>query len=145
MPWVFVLAYCVGLGLQLLLPGQSVDPDTRTALTVAGIVLWLLAAAIGGASLLLFRRRRTTTVPGEVSVALVLEGPYRLSRNPMYVGIVLAYLGEMFCLGQIMPLIPLVLAIGYLHWAVVPLEESRLNATFGEAYARYRGRVRRWI
>ncbi len=144
-PWVFVLAYLLGAGLQLLLPHVSVAPGTRQVLTVAGIVLWLLAVAIAGWALLLFHRRRTTTTPGEISKAFVTEGPYRLSRNPMYVGMVLAYFGEMCCLAQIAPLLLLVLAVAYLQRIVIPLEESRLRETFGEFYMQYSARVRRWL
>jgi len=144
-PWVFILAYLLGLGLQRLLPHLSFPPGARHFLHVAGIVLWLLAVLIAGSALFLFYRRRNTTTPGEISRTLVLDGPYRLSRNPMYVGLVLAYIGEMCCQAQIMPLITLVLTVAYLQGAVIPLEESRLGATFGESYAQYRSCVRRWL
>ena len=144
-PWVFVLAYLLGVGLQLLLPHVSVAPGTRHVLTVAGIVLWLLAVAIAGWALLLFHRQGTTTTPGEISRAFVTKGPYRFSRNPMYVGMVLAYFGEMCCLAQIAPLLFLVLAVAYLQGVVIPLEESRLRETFGDSYVQYCARVRRWV
>lgn len=144
-PWVFVVAYVLGLGLQLLLPRGSIAPDTRRALTIAGVALWFLAAVIAGWALWLFHRQRTTTTPGEISRVLVARGPYRLSRNPMYIGIMLAYVGEMCVLAQAAPLVTLVLAVVYLQSAVIPLEESRLRETFGEAYVQYCARIRRWL
>jgi protein-S-isoprenylcysteine O-methyltransferase Ste14 len=95
--------------------------------------------------LLLFHRARTTTTPGETSNALVTRGPYRFTRNPMYVGLSLAYLGEMGLLAQLAPIITLLLVIAYVNWIVIPVEESRLRETFGESYVDYCSRVRRWL
>ncbi len=144
-PWVFVLAYLAGMGIGALFPRPTVSAGVRHVLYVAGIVLWLVAVVVAGWAQLLFRRRHTTTTPGEISRAFVDEGPYRLSRNPMYVGIVLAYVGTMCLQAQIAALVTLVLCIVYLQKVVIPLEESRLGETFGESYARYRARVRRWL
>ena len=144
-PWVFVLAYLAGAGWQRLLPLATPAPRDRRALAIAGILLWTLAVTLAGWALVLFRRRRTTTTPGEISRAFVAAGPYRLSRNPMYLGLVLAYLGEMFFLAQLAPLLPLLLVIAYLQWVVIPLEESRLSAAFAAPYAQYAARVRRWL
>lgn len=63
----------------------------------------------------------------------------------MYVGLTLAYLGEMGIQQQIAPILPLLLVIAYVNWTVIPVEEARLRATFGEEYAHYCGRVPRWI
>ena len=144
-PWVFVLGYLAGVGLQLVLPRASYSPATMRSLFAAGILLWLAALAIAGWALVLFHLRRTTTTPGEISKAFVAQGPYRFSRNPMYVGLVLAYLGEMSWLAQIAPLLFLLPVIAYLQGVVIPLEEARLRETFGETYAAYCARVRRWL
>jgi protein-S-isoprenylcysteine O-methyltransferase Ste14 len=72
-----------------------------------------------------------TTVPGEISATLVMTGPYRFTRNPMYVGLTLAYLGEAGILIQIWPIIVLPLLFAYLNWMVTPLEEARLKEAFG--------------
>ena len=63
----------------------------------------------------------------------------------MYVGLTLTYLGEMGILVEIAPLIPLLFVIAYLNWIVIPVEEMKLRAVFGEAYAQYCDRVGRWI
>ena len=144
-PWIFVLAYLAGAGLQLNLPLATPSPHDRRALVIAGVLFWIVAITLAGWALVLFRRRRTTTTPGETSRAFVASGPYRLSRNPMYLGLVLAYLGEMFCLAQLAPILTLLLVVAYLQWVVIPLEESRLRATFPAPYAHYAARVRRWL
>jgi protein-S-isoprenylcysteine O-methyltransferase Ste14 len=92
----------------------------------------------------LFHRLETTTTPGEAPNNLVTTGPYRFTRNPMYLGLVLAYLGEQGMLVLAWPLLFLVLTIGYVNWFVIPVEETSLRA-FGRAYEAYRARVRRWI
>ena len=92
----------------------------------------------------IFQRLRTTTTPGEAPNRLVTTGPYRFTRNPMYLGLVLAYLGEQGMLILAWPLLFLALTVGYVNWFVIPLEEASLRA-FGPAYDAYRARVRRWI
>jgi len=144
-PWVFVLGYAAGLGLQMSLPHGTLSHRASWVSAGVGAGLFALGAVIAGWGLAIFHRASTTTVPGERSTLLVTRGPYRLTRNPMYVGLTLAYLGEAGLLRQIWPLAVLPMVLAYLQWMVIPLEESKLLDTFGEEYESYRGRVRRWI
>jgi protein-S-isoprenylcysteine O-methyltransferase Ste14 len=144
-PWVFVLTYLIGVALEAgwrIQAGAVIDP--RVALRFGGLV-FSIGAIIAGWGLFTFRRARTTTVPGRTSAQLVTWGPYRFSRNPMYVGLVLAYLGEAAILRQVWPVILLPLVVAYVNWVVIPLEQRKLTEVFGEDYARYRRRVRRWL
>ena len=143
-PWVFVLAYFVGLIPQAYFPVE-LSPATHHLFRVAGFVLLPAGVALAAWCLTIFRRQRTTTIPGEQSRALVTWGPYRFSRNPMYVSLTLAYLGEAGLLVQVWPLLPLAAVLGYLNWTVIPIEEARLQETFGQVYTEYRTNVRRWI
>ena len=143
-PWVFVLAYLVGAAIEFALP-PAISPGVLRGAGAAGGLLFGVGAVIAGWSLLIFRRARTTTVPGESSSRLVTWGPYRLSRNPMYVGLALAYLGEAGMLRQLWPVACLPLVVAYLNWVVIPVEERRLAEVFGVEYERYRAKVRRWI
>jgi protein-S-isoprenylcysteine O-methyltransferase Ste14 len=110
-----------------------------------GAGLFALGAVIAGLGLTLFRRASTTTVPGQRSELVVIRGSYRWTRNTMYVGLTLAYVGEAGLLRQVWPLAVLPLVLAYLQWVVIPLEEAKLKETFGEEYEAYRGRVRRWV
>lgn len=144
-PWVFVLSYLAGAGLESALPvrvGPTVAPNVAVAL---GGVIFAIGAVIAGWGLVTFRKARTTTVPGRMSSQLVTWGPYRFSRNPMYVGLAIAYLGEAVILRQVWPVILLPLTIGYVNWVVIPLEQLKLTEAFGEDYTRYCERVRRWL
>ena len=69
----------------------------------------------------------------------------RVVANPMYVGLVLAYLGEAGMLKQVWPVVLLPLTVASVNWIVIPVEEARLRGAFGEEYKRYRASVRRWI
>ena len=142
-PWVFVLGYLLGVVVELV--RRSVPAGAFPGAGIAGAVVFAIGAIIAGWGLVTFRRARTTTVPGEKSAQLVTWGPYRFTRNPMYVGLTVAYLGEALILRQIWPLLFLPLVLAYVNWVVIPLEETRLLEVFGADYDRYRSRVRRWI
>ena len=143
-PWVFVLTYLIGVGLEYVLP-LHLDTAAFPGIWLAGVVLFSIGAVIAGWGLLTFWRARTTTVPGKASSRLVNWGPYRFTRNPMYVGLTLAYLGEAGILRQIWPVFLLPFTLAYVNWIVIPVEEKKLKEVFGEEYERYRAQVRRWI
>ena len=143
-PWVFVLTYLIGVAIELIVRPQS-QLQTLPGVSIAGGVVFGIGAAIAGWGLLTFRRARTTTVPGQASSQLVTWGPYRFTRNPMYVGLVVAYLGEAGILRQFWPVVLLPLVGAYVNWTVIPVEEAKLKEVFGADYDRYRARVRRWI
>lgn len=101
-----------------------------------GLTLWSLG---------LFLRARTSPLPMRPATALVRSGPYRWTRNPMYLGLLLLYLGAalLFDVPWALLLSPLVvLLVGRL---VIRREEKYLEERFGEEYRRYMGQVRRWI
>ena len=143
-PWVFVLTYIIGAGLEHALPLLAGN-GSLPGVNLAGALLFGIGATIAGWALLTFRLVRTTTVPGKASSRLVSWGPYRFSRNPMYVGLIVAYLGEAGILRQVWPVILLLLTVAYVNWIVIPVEESKLREVFSEEYDRYRKRVRRWL
>jgi protein-S-isoprenylcysteine O-methyltransferase Ste14 len=143
-PWVFVLTYLVGVGLEVAFFPCGFIRDYKL-LTRGGFVIFTVGAGLAAWGWVIFRSARTTRVPGEVSTTLVTWGPYWLTRNPMYVGLSVAYLGEAAILHQIVPVLLLPLTIAYLNGVVVPLEEERLHEVFGAEYERYQNHVRRWL
>ena len=143
-PWVFVLGYLAGVVLERIVrPRLAVE--ALPGLALAGGLLFVVGAVLAGWGLATFHRVRTTTTPGMTSSRLVTWGPYRATRNPMYVGLILAYLGEAGMLRQVWPLVFLPLVVAYVNWVVIPLEETKLDQSFGMEYGHYRARVRRWI
>jgi protein-S-isoprenylcysteine O-methyltransferase Ste14 len=144
-PWVFVLGYLLGVALERVAPLPLRSPILPDLAVLIGLLVFALGAAIAGWGWAAFRLARTTTVPGATSAQMVTWGPYRFTRNPMYVGLTIAYLGEAVILHQIWPVIVLPLVLAYVDRIVIPLEERTLAETFGAAYAEYRARVGRWL
>ena len=142
-PWVYLLGFLLGVGLQVLAPVRVHSPGAVTALGVCGGVTFLLGAALAGWGWWLFKRAGTTAVPGEVPRALVTTGPYRLTRNPMYTGLAVAYVGDAIAIPVFWALVFLPLVLAYVNWSVIPVEEASLNGVQG--YDAYRAKVRRWI
>ncbi len=144
-PWVFVLTYLVGVALQIIFPINIRSQGALFFIKILGIVLFLIAAIFASWSQILFRKAKTTTTPGERSAKFVTSGPYRLSRNPMYISLTLAYIGEVGLLAQTWPLFVLPLVVAYINRIVIPLEENLLKKDFGEEYKNYCTQVRRWL
>jgi protein-S-isoprenylcysteine O-methyltransferase Ste14 len=143
-PWVFVIAYCVGLLPQAYVPIE-LPPATRHLVRIAGFILLPAGVALAAWSLTIFRGQGTTTIPGEQSRALVTWGPYRFSRNPMYVGMVAMMLGLGVATGvpfMAIAALNFVAIVGAVH---VPFEEAQMQRAFGGWYSDYSASVRRWL
>ena len=113
--------------------------------TLLGLVSLLPGAALVFLSLRVFKRDRTDPDPFGVPAALVTSGPYRLSRNPMYLGILLMLSGIACLLGTAAPWLAIPPLGVALDLVFVRPEEKRMERTFGDAYRRYKTHVRRWI
>lgn len=114
---------------------------------LAAAVLFGLGAASAGWGVAAFRRAQTTmspTVPERVA-ALVTTGIYRWTRNPMYLGLVLAATGWALVLGNAVAFAGVPALAAYLRWFQIRPEERVLAGRFGADYAAYCARVRRWI
>jgi protein-S-isoprenylcysteine O-methyltransferase Ste14 len=112
----------------------------------SGAVLIAAGAAFSVSAALLFRSEETEISPtSEPNTKLVIRGPYRLTRNPMYLGLVLASLGIAFCVGSLpMFAVPLLL-FATTNQVHIRFEEAKMRRQFGAAYDRYTGETRRWI
>lgn len=106
-----------------------------------------LGAAIAVAGVLAFRRARTTVNPmtPEASSAVVSTGIYRLTRNPMYLGFLLALAGWGAILGNLLVLLPLAAFVAWMDRFQIAPEERALREKFGVDYEDYLRSVRRWI
>jgi protein-S-isoprenylcysteine O-methyltransferase Ste14 len=114
---------------------------------VAAIVLVLAGVGIAMAGVVAFHRAKTTVNPlkPEASSALVTSGVYRVTRNPMYVGMALALVGWAFFLSSVWSLLgPLVFVFYMTRFQIIP-EERALSDLFGAAFSEYRSNVRRWL
>jgi len=144
-PLLFVATFLAGATLQRILPPQIEPTAVDRAVFIAGIALTAAGFLIAFSCLAMFLAARTTVMPFGTATSLIGRGPYRMTRNPMYLSLVLVYLGVAGMLGEVGPLVLLPLPVAILHWVVIPFEETRLRATFGAAFDVYCERVRRWV
>jgi protein-S-isoprenylcysteine O-methyltransferase Ste14 len=112
---------------------------------LVAVPLLTIAAAIGLWALVLMLRARTGIIPHHPATALIKTGPFRISRNPLYVTIILSYLGAAWWIDVAAAVALLPFAIVVLQLLVIRREEAYLERRFGDDYRRYRERVRRWI
>jgi protein-S-isoprenylcysteine O-methyltransferase Ste14 len=103
------------------------------------------AAAFAAWAILLFRARRTTVLPFGTASSFVTSGPFRLSRNPLYVSLVVTLAAFGALLDSAWYLLGALLLALALDRFVIREEERRLRGLFGEEFARYAARVRRWL
>lgn len=144
-PALFVIPLVAGVVLRRawdvpLAPGRMAQ-----AAFILGTVLLAAAAPLLLTAPLLFLRRRTTIIPHRESSQLITSGPYRFTRNPMYVGFVLVYLGATVIANTPWSLLFLPLPVWVMHTRVIPYEEANLTRVFGDAYRTYAARVGRWL
>jgi protein-S-isoprenylcysteine O-methyltransferase Ste14 len=110
-----------------------------------GWALIVVFAAWNGWSLWLFGRHRTGLLPGQPTEAMIESGPYRLSRNPLYVGLLVLYLGLALLVPTVWALVLFPVAVVLVLWGAVLPEERFLRERFGASYVDYTHRVRRWL
>ena len=94
---------------------------------------------------LAFRTHVTTIRPFEVSESLVTDGFYRVTRNPMYLGMVVILIGVAILLGTLAAFVPIPFFILLIQQRFILQEEAMLTEKFGDKYVKYKQSVRRWI
>lgn len=110
-----------------------------------GLLLVALGLGLTAWGMLTFRAARTAIIPMRGASRLVDHGPYRFTRNPMYTGFTLMYLGAAAIMYSAWPLLALPIVVALLVRLVIEREERYLQDAFGSNYSDYRARVRRWL
>jgi protein-S-isoprenylcysteine O-methyltransferase Ste14 len=141
-PLLLLIAIATGVALELVLPLPVIPGSLERVLgipvLVAGIALLTWAVVEFG--------RRGTNVPTNLpSLRIVRSGPYRFSRNPIYVGLTAIHLGIALWVNGGWLLVTLVAVLLVLRFGVIAREERYLEAKFGDEYRQYKAAVRRWI
>jgi protein-S-isoprenylcysteine O-methyltransferase Ste14 len=127
-----------------LTPTFEVAASLRIALAVA---IALVGAAFSAAGVAAFHQARTTLNPmkPETASSLVTTGIYRITRNPMYVGLLFVLVGWTVFLSAPWTLAGPIVFVAYMTRFQIAPEERALAAAFGDVYAGYKARVRRWL
>src|SRR4051794_25133232 len=134
------------LVLGLLLSSLVGDPlRSSRATTTAGLLLVLVFAVWNGWALWTMARHRTALLPGGATTTVISTGPFARSRNPLYVGLLVLSAGLALLAASAWALVALPVEWALLRWGAVLPEERYLSEKFGEEYAGYLVRVRRWV
>lgn len=141
-PFIFTIAMLIAFSINWFSPVHIVPDNVQLQLGFAVILIglaplpWIFFA---------FTRAKTTLHADHKASALITNGPYRFSRNPIYLSLISICLGIGICADNIWVLPALAAAIWYLFRTVIAVEEQYLEAHFGDEYRAYKQRVRRWI
>lgn len=141
-PLYFGLAFGAGMLLQRSFPLALADFPARQLLGILALAAGVVCGPMLAATFLI---RRTTLNPFASPSAFLEKGIYRLSRNPMYIGVILIYIGGCILASSLWPILLLVFPLAILTRIVIPYEEASMRHTFGIAYEAYCAKVRRWI
>lgn len=144
-PAVWFFAFLLGgWGFDRLLPLPIPFPAFAWQLWPA-LVLFAAAALFAGSAIRLFAARQTSLLPFSQASALLSSGPFRISRNPLYVSLVVTLVAFGLLLASFWLLISACVLALALDRLVIPAEEAALLEAFGDRYSAYARRVRRWL
>jgi protein-S-isoprenylcysteine O-methyltransferase Ste14 len=140
------IVYFAALSLGYFLRGRYALPFVPASLTQPlGVALVVLGVGVAISGAVTFRKAGTSPNPTKPSTAVVMHGPYRFTRNPMYLGMTVLTVGGAVWMNSAWVLILLVPALAVMRWHVIAREEAYLEEKFGESYREYKRRVRRWL
>jgi protein-S-isoprenylcysteine O-methyltransferase Ste14 len=141
-PLIYLGALGIGFALDAVIGAGSLPSAVAVPI---GAALIIAGTGLLGSFVWAFRRSRTPVNPHAPSQAIVTDGPYRLTRNPGYLGMALIYAGIAFVSNAPWALVPLPVAIAVIDRGVIAREERYLERKFGTPYVDYKRRVRRWM
>jgi len=111
----------------------------------AGIIFIIIGIMFNILADKIFKKQKTTVKPDQKPTSLIVHGPFRISRNPMYLGMTLFLIGAGIYLGSITSFIGVILFIAAMEFYFIPDEERMMKEAFGEDFENYKRKVRRWI
>ena len=141
-PFIYLIAIVVGALLHYAFP-VSVLPTALAQLL--GAVLVVASFAIVLPAVMAMRRAGTHIRPDEPTMAIVTTGPFRFTRNPIYLSLTLLYSGAALLINALWPLLLLPVVLVVMTYGVIKREEAYLERKFGATYTTYKARVRRWL
>jgi protein-S-isoprenylcysteine O-methyltransferase Ste14 len=144
-PAIYVIGLLVGFGLEQIWPLRIVPPRIAFGAQVAGAVFIAIGLALPIWAVLTFRAVGTSPIPTRATTAVASGGPYRFTRNPMYLGLGLVSVGVAGVANALWPLLLVPLALALVQRLVICREERYLEHKFGESYLAYKAQVRRWL
>ena len=143
-PLIYAIVFLFSVLVQRWIPLSTSFFKTQTAMII-GLILLATGLIFNIPALIQFIKTKNTIVTVKPATSLQTSGIYRLTRNPMYVSLLLFYAGIAFFIGNWWTVLLLPLLILVITFYVIRHEEKYLERSFGETYMEYKRRVRRWI
>lgn len=140
-PLIYGLPLVAGIVADRLFVKKPLAPASR----LMSVGCFLAAASLVAPGVSAFKKAGTAVDPFEETTALVESGPYAFTRNPLYLGLTLTYLGVALAARSAAPLALLPTVLWTVHHGVILREERYLERKFGDAYREYMRRVPRWF
>jgi protein-S-isoprenylcysteine O-methyltransferase Ste14 len=144
-PFIYAGLFALGYAVHRFVPAYLWPGGTPPAARAAAWILIAIWLTLSGSAVFLFRRAGTTPNPMQPTTAIVLHGPFRFTRNPMYLSLVALYGAVTLFVNSLWPLVLLPVVVALIQREVIAREEAYLEAKFGEEYRAYKARVRRWL
>ena len=110
-----------------------------------GILIFIFGLSITFYSFYLFKKNKTPILPGQTPTFVVMAGPYKFTRNPMYLGVAIGLLGISIYIGNLLSLLSPLIFFIVMNIVYAPFEEKLLEKIFGKKYLDYKKKVRRWV
>ncbi len=142
-PVILLVLFLAGLALHLAFSMRFL-PEGWVQLAI-GVPLIGLAGALVSWAARTMTRAGTDISTATPTTAITMDGPYGLSRNPMYLAMATLYAGLAIAINGVLIIVLLPVLLGILSVGVIAREERYLERKFGEEYLRYKARVRRWL
>ncbi|HKV43835.1 MAG TPA: isoprenylcysteine carboxylmethyltransferase family protein [bacterium] len=143
-PLIVVICILVGVVFQYAVTRAPVPVD-RAISAMGGILILMIGLGFIASARILFMRTGQNPAPWTPSSELILKGPYRFTRNPMYLGITLFEIGSGLAVNNLWISLFAAPALVTVHFIAVLPEERYLSKKFGESYKTYRAQVRRYL
>jgi protein-S-isoprenylcysteine O-methyltransferase Ste14 len=143
-PTIFVAGFFAGWLLDRRVRALPLSELLGGAGEIVGVVLVAIGLGLTLWGLATFHAARTAIMPNQAASRIVTSGPYRFTRNPMYTGLTIGYIGGAGVIDTAWPLVLLPLVLALLVELVISREERYLSEAFGDAYDEYKSRVGRW-
>ena len=144
-PVIFAGVFLAGWGLHRIWHLPIEAGGGGTILLVSGWLLIVSGLGLGAAGISTLVKARTTFLPDRESNSLVVAGPFAISRNPIYVGMMAIYVGAALVANMAWPILLLPLVWILMRVLIINREERYLAGKFGATYSEYHRRVRRWL
>ena len=141
-PALYAVTLLIGLVLNFVFPVSFLTRSVSLLLAAIAVISagWISASAFRA-----MNRAQTAVDPAKPTTAIVSDGVFRLTRNPLYLSLTLLYIGISFIFSALWALLLLLPLLVIVHIGVIKREEIYLERKFGDEYRQYKAQVRRWL